>query len=57
MKLTFQGTHVFAGLRKLAELGIVDAARMPSWMTGEMGVSFGVVRKGEMVGGGEAGGF
>lgn len=37
--LTFSGSDVISGIRKLAELGIVDATRMPSWMTGEEGVS------------------
>ncbi|EXJ76991.1 hypothetical protein A1O3_10148 [Capronia epimyces CBS 606.96] len=39
--LTFAGSDVFLGLRKLAEMGTayVDLDRMPAWMTGEMGVS------------------
>ncbi|KAL1957155.1 hypothetical protein VTO42DRAFT_6298 [Malbranchea cinnamomea] len=49
LSLTFSGTDVFSGLRKLAELGVVDATRMPSWMTGEEGVSSAVVRGGKMV--------
>lgn len=49
MTLTFSGTDVVAGLRKLAELGIVDPGRMPSWMTGEEGVSVATVRRGRRV--------
>lgn len=50
IKLSFQGSHVFAGLRKLAEYGIIDPEKMPSWLTGEAGVSVGVVRGGRMEG-------
>ncbi|KAK2745922.1 hypothetical protein FQN55_005994 [Onygenales sp. PD_40] len=46
ISLTLSGSHVIAGLRQLAELGVVDAARMPSWMSGEEGVSEGVVKGG-----------
>lgn len=49
IKITFSGTHVFAGLRELVECGIVDGLRMPGWMTGENGVSFGVVRNGRLL--------
>ncbi|KAL4906387.1 hypothetical protein BDW74DRAFT_131874 [Aspergillus multicolor] len=45
LALTFTGTDVISGIRKLAELGIVDAERMPSWMTGEEGISVAVVKK------------
>jgi central kinetochore subunit Mis15/CHL4 len=44
--LTFTGTNVISGLRHLAELGVVDAQRMPSWMTGEEGISSAIVRGG-----------
>ncbi|EED23697.1 CHL4 family chromosome segregation protein, putative [Talaromyces stipitatus ATCC 10500] len=37
MSLSFTGNNVIAGFRKLAELGVVDPNRMPSWMTGEEG--------------------
>ncbi|ETI20240.1 hypothetical protein G647_08274 [Cladophialophora carrionii CBS 160.54] len=39
--LTFTGSNVFGGLKKLAELGptYVDLEKMPAWMTGELGVS------------------
>ncbi|KAJ4524900.1 chromosome loss- protein [Exophiala dermatitidis] len=39
--LTFSGSDVFLGLRKLAGMGtsFVDLDGMPAWMTGEVGVS------------------
>ena len=46
VRLTFQGSHVFAGIRQLVEAGIIDGERMPGWMTGEEGVTSGVVRHG-----------
>ncbi|KAL4798768.1 CHL4-domain-containing protein [Aspergillus venezuelensis] len=49
LSLTFTGTDVISGLRKLAELGIVNAEKMPSWMTGEEGVSVAFVRGGKVV--------
>ncbi|KAI9664760.1 MAG: hypothetical protein M1821_006208 [Bathelium mastoideum] len=48
VRLSFQGTHVFAGLRQLVEEGIIDGKRMPGWMTGEASVSIGVVRDGRI---------
>lgn len=50
VRITFQGTHVFAGIRQLVEAGIVDGKRMPGWMTGEDGVTAGVVRHGRIKG-------
>ncbi|KAH6610278.1 hypothetical protein Trco_000298 [Trichoderma cornu-damae] len=50
MQITLQGTHVFAGIRQLVEAGIVDGERMPGWMTGEDGVTVGVVRHGRIRG-------
>ncbi|KAJ5324191.1 hypothetical protein N7476_002791 [Penicillium atrosanguineum] len=47
VSLTFTGSDVIGGIRKLAELGIIDPKRMPSWMTGEEGVSMAVVRGGK----------
>jgi central kinetochore subunit Mis15/CHL4 len=47
VSLTFSGSDVIGGIRKLAELGIVDPERMPSWMTGEEGVSVASVRQGQ----------
>lgn len=46
VSLTFAGSDVIGGIRKLAELGIVDAERMPAWMTGEEAVSMAVIRGG-----------
>ncbi|OQE27916.1 hypothetical protein PENFLA_c005G09592 [Penicillium flavigenum] len=46
LSLTFSGSDVIGGIRRLAELGIVDPERMPSWMTGEEGVSVATVRLG-----------
>lgn len=40
VNLTFTGSDIFAGLRKLVELGdFVDRDQMPGWMTGESGVT------------------
>ncbi|PFH56923.1 hypothetical protein XA68_15763 [Ophiocordyceps unilateralis] len=50
LRLSFQGPHVFAGIRQLVEAGIVDGERMPGWMTGEEGVTTGVVRHGRIRG-------
>ncbi|KAE8358577.1 centromere protein Chl4/mis15/CENP-N [Aspergillus caelatus] len=49
LSLTFAGSDVISGIRKLAELGVVDPERMPSWMTGEEAVSVAVVRGGRRV--------
>lgn len=49
VSLTFAGSDVISGIRKLAELGIVDPERMPSWMTGEEAVSVAVVHRGNRV--------
>ncbi|RMZ84971.1 hypothetical protein DV738_g411, partial [Chaetothyriales sp. CBS 135597] len=45
--LSFAGGDVFRGLKQLASLGdgrYIDLDRLPSWMTGEMGVSFMTVQ-------------
>ncbi|OQE36144.1 hypothetical protein PENCOP_c012G00189 [Penicillium coprophilum] len=47
VSLTFSGSDVIGGIRKLAELGIVNPERMPSWMTGEEGISVATVRRGQ----------
>ncbi|KAJ6000825.1 hypothetical protein N7481_001234 [Penicillium waksmanii] len=47
VSLTFTGSDVIGGIRKLAELGVVDPERMPSWMTGEDAVSTAFVRGGK----------
>ncbi|KAJ5907902.1 hypothetical protein N7495_000584 [Penicillium taxi] len=49
LSLSFTGSDVISGIRKLAEIGIVDPERMPSWMTGEDGVSTAAVRGGRRV--------
>ncbi|EAT87354.1 hypothetical protein HBH56_049360 [Parastagonospora nodorum] len=48
VRVAFQGTHVFAGIRQLVEEGIVDGEKMPGWMTGEAGVTIGTVREGRI---------
>lgn len=48
IRLSFQGSHVFAGIRKLVESGIIDGETMAGWMTGEAGVSVGTVRDGRI---------
>ena len=48
IQLAFNGSHVFAGIRKLVECGSVDGEKMPGWMTGENGVSVGVIRDGKI---------
>jgi len=50
VRLTFHGTHVFAGVRQLVEQGVIDGERMPGWMTGEEGVTIGAVRHGRIRG-------
>jgi central kinetochore subunit Mis15/CHL4 len=50
IRVTFHGSHVFAGIRRLVERGIIDGRRMPGWMTGEEGVSVGVVKEGRIIG-------
>lgn len=48
VRIAFQGTHVFAGIRQLVEEGVVDGEKMPGWMTGEAGVTVGTVREGRI---------
>lgn len=50
VKLTFHGSHVFAGIRQLVEAGIIDGEKMPGWLTGEEGVTVGAVRHGRIRG-------
>ncbi|KAI9712638.1 MAG: hypothetical protein M1812_006818 [Candelaria pacifica] len=50
IQLTFHGTHVHAGIRKLVEEGVIDSVKMPGWMTGEAGISIGVVKHGRIMG-------
>ncbi|KAB8228461.1 CENP-N/CHL4 family protein [Aspergillus alliaceus] len=49
LSLTLAGSDVISGIRKLAELGVVDLERMPSWMTGEEAVTVAVVHRGHRV--------
>jgi central kinetochore subunit Mis15/CHL4 len=37
-------------VRELVERGIIDGERMPGWMTGEEGISVGVVKDGRIQG-------
>jgi len=50
VQMVFSGTDIFSGIRKLVESGAVDGKKMPGWMTGENGVSIGVVRNGRIRG-------
>lgn len=50
VKLSFHGSHVFAGIRQLVEAGIIDGEKMPGWLTGEEGVTIGAVRHGRIRG-------
>jgi central kinetochore subunit Mis15/CHL4 len=50
VKIQFNGAHVFAGIRQLVAAGIVDGVRMPGWMTGEEGVTTGVIKDGRISG-------
>jgi central kinetochore subunit Mis15/CHL4 len=48
VRVVFQGSHVFAGVRRLVEHGVVDGEKMPGWMTGEAGVTVGAVKEGRI---------
>lgn len=48
VRVKFEGSHVFAGIRKLVEEGVVDGEGMAGWMTGEAGVTVGAVRGGRI---------
>ena len=48
VKLTLQGSHVFAGIRQLVEGGVIDGEQMPGWLTGEENVTTGMVRNGRI---------
>ncbi|KAL4723215.1 chromosome loss-related protein [Fusarium chlamydosporum] len=50
VRITLSGAHVWAGVRQLVEAGIIDGERMPGWMTGEEGVTTGVVKHGRIRG-------
>lgn len=49
MTLTFQGSNIFFGIRKLVEAGVIAVEKLPAWMTGEEAVSGGTVRRGIVV--------
>jgi central kinetochore subunit Mis15/CHL4 len=49
VRLSFHGASVFHGLRKLVEAGVMDGVKLPGWLTGQEGVSWGVIREGRMV--------
>jgi central kinetochore subunit Mis15/CHL4 len=55
MTLTFQGSNIFVGIRKLVESGVVGLEKLPTWMTGEDAISGGTVRHGTVVRGKGAG--
>lgn len=48
ISISFSGSHVIAGIRELVECGIIDGALMPGWMTGEQGISEGIIRNGRI---------
>ena len=50
VRITFHGQHVFAGIRELVEAGVIDGEKMPGWMTGEEGISIGIVKDGRIKG-------
>ncbi|KAI9676274.1 MAG: hypothetical protein M1829_003103 [Trizodia sp. TS-e1964] len=50
IRLTFYGTNIFAGMKHLVEMGTIDGEKIPGWMTGENGVSIGVVKHGRILG-------
>ncbi|TGZ84682.1 CHL4-domain-containing protein [Ascodesmis nigricans] len=48
--ITFEGPHVFAGLKSMAETGKgVDVEKCPGWMVGEAAVTSAVIRGGKVV--------
>jgi central kinetochore subunit Mis15/CHL4 len=49
MTLTFQGSNIVLGIRKLVESGVIGVEKLPAWMTGEEGISGGTVRGGVVV--------
>ncbi|PVI07946.1 CHL4-domain-containing protein [Periconia macrospinosa] len=48
VRVVFQGSHVFAGVRQLVEQGVVNGETMPGWMTGEAGVTVAAVKDGRI---------
>ena len=43
IKLKLEGTDVFGGMKELALKRVIDIEKMPSWLTGENGVSSGTI--------------
>ncbi|KAK9366912.1 centromere protein Chl4/mis15/CENP-N [Lipomyces kononenkoae] len=53
VRILFEGSHVFEGIRLLARKGLIDETKLPAWMTGELGVSSGMIANGQLVRGDE----
>lgn len=49
IRLLFEGSDIFEGLRLLTHRGLIEEKRMPAWITGELGVSSGLIRNGKLV--------
>ncbi|KAG5437779.1 hypothetical protein PCANB_000492 [Pneumocystis canis] len=47
--LLFEGNHVLSGLKEMCFQGHADARQMPSWLTGDEGVTEGIIRDGRLV--------
>lgn len=47
VRILIEGTHVFSGLRQMAIKGLIDERNMPAWVTGELGVSAGIILNGQ----------
>jgi central kinetochore subunit Mis15/CHL4 len=43
IKLEMQGSDIFGGMKELALKRVIDIEKMPSWLTGENGVSSGTI--------------
>ena len=50
IRLTFQGAHVFGGVRQLVERGVISGDRIPGWLTGEDNITVGTVKYGRIRG-------
>ncbi|KAK9455842.1 centromere protein Chl4/mis15/CENP-N [Dipodascopsis uninucleata] len=49
IRILLEGSHVFEGLRQLAQSGNIDHENMPAWVTGEYAISHGTIREGKLV--------
>jgi len=47
VRLRLFGKDVFAGLHELAVEGVIDPVKIPSWLTGEEGLSRGIIKNGQ----------